>query len=90
LSDALIGYWTSFASTGKPAAASAPEWRPYGAARAYMDFTAKPQPSHDLLPGTYALQETVVCRRRAKGDTPWNWNTGLWSPPLPPATAACR
>jgi para-nitrobenzyl esterase len=90
LSDAMIGYWTSFARTGQPTAAGAPAWRAYGLGRPYMAFEAKPQPLQDLLPGAYALQETVVCRRRAKGETPWNWNIGLWSPPLPASTTPCR
>jgi para-nitrobenzyl esterase len=37
----------------------------------------------------YALIEAVVCRRRAEGTLPWNWNAGLVSPPLPPKTPAC-
>lgn len=90
LSDALIGYWTSFARTGRPEAAGAPAWRPYDSERAYMAFAAGPAPSHDLLPGSYALHERVVCRRRAKGDTPWNWNTGLWSTPIPDPTPGCE
>jgi para-nitrobenzyl esterase len=37
----------------------------------------------------YALNDEVVCRRRAKGDQSWNWNVGVASPPLPPK-AGCR
>jgi para-nitrobenzyl esterase len=37
----------------------------------------------------FQLHETVICRRRAAGDVPWNWNVGLWSPPLPGAAAGC-
>jgi para-nitrobenzyl esterase len=89
LTDAMIGYWTSFARTGAPTATGAPAWPAYGAAHAYMAFTAAPQPSDHLMPGMYALHEAVVCRRRAVGTIPWNWNIGLWSPPLPPAAPGC-
>ncbi len=83
LSDAMIGYWTSFMRTGQPEAAGAPAWRPYGPAGAYMAFKSTPQPSENLLPGMYALNEAVVCRRRASGGLAWHWNVGLASPPLP-------
>ena len=42
----------------------------------------------DLLPGMFELHETAVCRRRAQGDQPWHWNTGIISPPLT-ASEAC-
>jgi len=90
LSDAMIGYWSSFARTGRPEATAEPAWPAYGTASAYMDFTDAPHPSNHLLPGMYALQEEVVCRRRASGDLAWNWNVGLVSPPLPPKAANCQ
>ena len=89
LSDAMIGYWTSFARTGKPVAAGAPGWSAYGESGAFMHFEATPRISKDLLPGMYPFVEQVVCRRRAVGDQSWNWNVGLVSPPLPPAAAGC-
>jgi para-nitrobenzyl esterase len=30
----------------------------------------------------FELHEEAVRRRRASADTPWNWNTGLFSPTL--------
>jgi para-nitrobenzyl esterase len=90
LSDAMIGYWTSFARTGHPQAKDEPAWQPYGASGAYMDFTDAPHPSEHLLPGMYELQEDAVCRRKASGDTPWNWNVGLASPLLPGPKAGCE
>ena len=90
LSDAMIGYWTSFARTGEPRAAGAPDWRPYGAGGDYMDFKAKPAMSKALLPGMYAFVEQVVQRRRAAGTQPWNWNVGLYAPPLPPRAPSGR
>ncbi|HEY5410924.1 MAG TPA: carboxylesterase family protein [Caulobacteraceae bacterium] len=89
LSDAMIGYWTSFARTGEPRAAGAPDWRAYGSEGAYMAFRATPQMSEALLPGMYPLVEQVVCRRRAAGSQQWNWNVGLASPPTPPPTPTC-
>jgi para-nitrobenzyl esterase len=89
LSDAMTSYWVSFARSGTPAAAGQPAWRPYGKDAAYMAFKASPQPSAHLLPGAYALQEEVVCRRRAAGGQAWNWNVGLVSPPLPAKVASC-
>ena len=83
LSEAIIGYWTSFARTGKPVAANQPDWPAYGSARAYMAFTNAPHPSDHLLPGMYELNEEVVSRRRSSGDTAWNWNAGIASPKLP-------
>jgi para-nitrobenzyl esterase len=90
LSDAMIDYWSSFARTGHPQAKDAPAWQPYDSTSAYMAFTDAPHPSQHLLPGMYALQEQVVCRREASGDIAWNWNVGLASPPLPSNKAGCE
>lgn len=90
LSAAMIDYWTSFARDGHPTAADAPAWAAYDGNRAYMHFTDAPHPETGLMPGMYALNEEVVCRRNAAGNVGWNWNVGLWSPPLPPAAAGCQ
>ncbi|KAI6244272.1 Carboxylesterase family protein [Aphelenchoides fujianensis] len=90
LSAAMIDYWTSFARDGAPKAAGQPVWRPYGTERAYMAFAKTPTPGLRLRPGMYELNEAVVCRRRAQGDTPWNWNVGIVSPPLPAPVSQCR
>lgn len=89
LSDAMLGYWASFASTGKPVAKGEPDWPAFGADKSYMAFTNAPQPSHDLLPGAYKLTDEVVCRRLASGDQPWGWNVGVAAPPQLPPTADC-
>jgi para-nitrobenzyl esterase len=89
LSEAMMGYWTSFAKTGQPRAANEPDWRAYGATRAYMDFTDTPHPSVDLFPGMYALHEEAVCRRLGN-DLAWNWNAGVISPKLVNAGSGCR
>jgi len=90
MSDAMIDYWTSFARSGRPTAPDEPAWPAYGSTGAFMEITDAPRPSSNLLPGMYKLNEEVVCRRRASGDVPWNWNVGIWSPTLPPQQPQCR
>jgi para-nitrobenzyl esterase len=90
LSDAMASYWATFARDGVPSAPGQPRWPAYGTERAYMDFEDTPRPATHLLPGMYELNEQVVCRRRAKGGIPWNWNVGITSPPLPAEGAQCR
>jgi para-nitrobenzyl esterase len=80
---AMVDYWGSFARDGQPTAAGQPDWPAYGSRQSFMLLGDTPQPSEDLLPGMYELNETVVCRRRANGEIPWHWNVGLISPPLP-------
>jgi para-nitrobenzyl esterase len=89
MSDAMMGYWTSFAKTGSPTAEGQPDWQPYGKDANYMAFAQAPQPGKKLFPGMFALHEASVCRRRAAGNQPWNWNTGVLSPVLEKA-AGCR
>lgn len=81
--DAMAGYWTSFARDGRPTAAGRPDWPAYGSDRSFMLLGESPQPSKHMFPGMYELHESVVCRRRATDEIPWNWNVGLISPPLP-------
>ena len=90
LSDAMLGYWATFARDGVPSAPGQPRWKPYGSERAYMAFEDAPRSAVHLLPGMYELTEKVVCRRRANGKTPWNWNVGLASPPVPADDPQCR
>ena len=90
LADAMLSYWATFARSGVPSAKGQPAWPAYGSERAYMAFEDSPHPKTHLLPGMYELNEQVVCRRRAKGGIPWNWNVGLASPPLPAAEASCK
>ena len=89
LSAAMMIYWFAFAKTGVPAASGQPAWQPYGKEGHYMAFAQAPQPGTRLFPGMFALHEAAVCRRRAAGDQPWNWNTGVASPVLK-KTDGCR
>jgi para-nitrobenzyl esterase len=89
LSDAMLSYWLSFARTGIPRAEGQPDWQPYGTTRAYMTFAGTPRPGTHVLPGMYELNEQVMCRRRAAGGIPWNWNVGIVSPPLPAGGPGC-
>jgi para-nitrobenzyl esterase len=89
LSDALIDYWTSFARDGHPRSSSAAVWPEFARGGAYMHFAQQPRAEMNLMPGMYKLNEEVMCRRRAAGDAAWNWNVGLASPKLPPATPTC-
>jgi para-nitrobenzyl esterase len=90
LSDAMIGYWTSFARSAQPHAAQGPTWASYGSEGAYLHFAQTPMLARHLMPGMYALNEAVVCRRMAQGDLAWHWNAGLAAPKLPPKSAQCR
>lgn len=83
MSDAMIGYWTSFAKAGAPHAANEADWPAFGTTGGYMTFAGTPTVAKDLMPGMYALHEESVCRRRVSNEMPWNWNVGLYSPKLP-------
>ena len=82
LVDAMMGYWASFARSGQPQAASEAAWPAYGDSAAYLHIADVPKAATKLLPGMFELHEETVQRRRAAGDLPWNWNTGLASPDL--------
>jgi para-nitrobenzyl esterase len=89
LSDTMIGYWTSFARTGKPVAPGAPVWPVWGTRGDFLHIAAAPRVETGLMPGMYQLNEAVVCRRRASGKVGWNWNVGLASPKLPAKAQGC-
>ena len=90
LSGAMMQYWTSFARDGLPTAHGQVDWPAYGPDANFMVFDAVPQTGKQLLGTRYALNEAVVCRRRAAGDQPWHWNTGVASPPVPPKVEGCQ
>jgi para-nitrobenzyl esterase len=90
LSAAMVDYWASFAQSGVPSARNQPAWPPHDKGAAHMLFAGKPQVAADLMPGQFELHEQVICRRRAAGNIPWNWNMGVTAPALPPAQETCR
>jgi len=81
-SEAMQGYWASFAATGLPRADGCDAWEPYGAGGAYMHFGEAPVAATGLYPGAYRLHDEVVRRRRAQGDVAWNWNVGVAAPAI--------
>jgi len=90
LSDAMIGYWTSFALSGEPQAAQQPPWPAYGSTRNYLLIGDTPRSATHLFPGMFELHDEIVCRRKASGTQPWNWNVGIGAPVLPARGDACR
>lgn len=82
LSEAMMGYWVSFARDGKPDATGWPAWRAYEPDKAYMLFADGPQDLAGLFPGRYELHEEVMCRRRAT-DLPWHKDLGVAAKPMP-------
>ena len=90
LSQAMMAYWANFARNGHPTAENAAAWPSYGDQATGMVFAESPQPWPFLARERFALHEEVVCRRRAAGDIPWNWNVGVLSPPLPPQDPSCQ
>ena len=89
LSEAMVGYWTSFAASGQPSAEGAATWEAYAPGGAYMALRDAPGLDRDIMPGMFAMHEDAMCRRRAGGDQAWNWNTGLASPVLPARPEDC-
>jgi para-nitrobenzyl esterase len=90
LAEAMVDYWASFTKSGTPSAHNQPAWPAHNKGAAYMLFDGKPRVAANLMPGQYELHEQVVCRRRAAGTIPWNWNVGVTAPALPPAQETCR
>ncbi len=82
MSEAMLNYWSSFARTGEPRAKGEPDWPRFGTTAGYMHFGDVPHASQHLLSGMFELHEEAVRRRRAGGETPWNWNVGMVSPRL--------
>ncbi len=81
-SSAMISYWTSFARTGVPKAPGQPDWPAYAPNKTFMDFAETPEPSTNLMPGMFELNEEVMQRERRAGDQPWLGNVGVAAPVL--------
>ncbi len=82
MTEAMVSYWASFTRDGVPRAKGEADWPPYGKTASYMLFGDAPKVSEHVMPGMFEFHEETVRRRRASGDTPWNWNAGLYSPVL--------
>src|SRR3546814_14048638 len=67
LSEAMRGYWASFARSALPKAAGQPDWTAFAPAKAYMYFAGAPRVAPGLLPGHYELHEQVMGRRQVAG-----------------------
>lgn len=90
LADAMLDYWTSFARSGRPAAAKGPAWEPFAPGGRYMSLADAPRLSSRFMPGMYGLHEQIMCRRRLSGAQSWNWRTGSIAPELPRPSPQCR
>jgi para-nitrobenzyl esterase len=82
LSEAMMGYWTSFARTGVPKAKGQPDWPAFASNKSYMHFAENPEVATDLMPGMFRLNEEVMQRERRAGDQPWLGNAGVAAPTL--------
>jgi para-nitrobenzyl esterase len=89
ISDAMLDYWTSFASTGRPTATGGPAWPLFAPGRNVMTFGDAPRLASRFMPGMYELHEQIMCRRRQDGTQSWDWRTSSTAPPLPRAAPQC-
>ena len=68
LATAMVDYWTSFAATGVPSAASGPTWPTYENDHARMRFAATPLVEHGQAAAMFEFQEQVMIQRRCNGE----------------------
>jgi para-nitrobenzyl esterase len=87
LSQAIMGYFTSFAGKGLPSAPGQPQWPPYGSRHAFLHLRERAYACVNFLPGRFELHEEVIARRRA-GNESWYINVGLASPVVPSTARA--
>lgn len=77
LSEAMLGYWTSYVRTGVPTAAGAPPWPRFTPAeRGYLDIDERPTAARDLHPGAFAFADSLVAGRRQRGQG-WRLDIGF-------------
>ncbi|RIA46988.1 carboxylesterase type B [Hephaestia caeni] len=68
LSDAMMGYWTSFVRTGDPVAAGEPDWPRFTADEwGYLDIGDHPSPRRDFQPAAFGWADALVAARRRAG-----------------------
>src|SRR3546814_12178722 len=64
----MMGYWTSFVSTGDPVAADEPDWPRFTAdERGYLDIDDRPSARRDFQPTAFAWADALVAARRREG-----------------------
>ena len=79
LSDALLGYWTSFVRDGVPTASGMPAWPRFTAKeRGYLDIDERPTAARDLHPAAFAYADALVASRRQQGRG-WRLDIGFSS-----------
>jgi para-nitrobenzyl esterase len=79
LATTMINYWTSFAATGVPSAASALVWPAYGKDHVRMRFAATPVVEKGKAAAMFELQEQIMRQRRCN-DEQWFLNIGAIKP----------
>jgi len=87
LSEAMMGYWTSFVRDGVPRAPGNPPWPRFTAQQhAYLDLDERPAAARDLLPGAFAFADALVVGRLQQGHG-WRLDIGFsaYPPPNDPA-----
>jgi para-nitrobenzyl esterase len=77
LSQAMMGYWTSFVRDGVPRAAGEPPWPRFTSQqRCYLDLDDRPTAERDLQPGAFAFADALVADRRQQGQG-WRLDIGF-------------
>lgn len=87
LTEAMLGYWTSFVRDGVPEAPGAPAWPRFTAReRGYLDIDERPAAARDLHRGAFDLAQRLVEGRR-EGRRAWRLDIGFsaFSVDAPPA-----
>src|SRR3546814_7355860 len=64
----MMGYWTSFVSTGDPVAADEHDWPRFTAdERGYLDIDDRQSARRDFQPTAFAWADALVAARRREG-----------------------
>jgi len=83
LSQAMLGYWTSFVRDGVPRAPGSPSWPRFTAQqRGYLDLNDSPVAAKDLHPGAFAFADGLVASRLQQGRG-WRLDIGFAAFPAP-------
>jgi len=81
LSEKLVDYWSSFATTGQPASATGPAWPDYADGEAYLHIRQEPEARANAFPGMFEFHERAYRERHTAGEG-WYMNVGLWRDPV--------